>query len=74
MAKQVLDLRGVACPINFVKTKLKLEELELGDSLEVLLDRGEAVKNVPRSAKEEGHKILGLKLDGKHYRVLIEKK
>lgn len=73
MAKQVLDLRGVVCPINFVKTKLKLEELNQGDELEVLLDEGEPTKNVPRSVREEGHKILELKREREHYRVLIEK-
>src|SRR3989304_3201750 len=33
-----LDLRGVVCPINFVQTKLKLEEMELGQVLELILD------------------------------------
>ena len=53
-----LDLRGVICPINFVKTKLRLEELNAGEILEVNLDSGEPMANVPRSIKEEGHKII----------------
>lgn len=70
-----LDLRGVMCPINYVKTKLKLEELDKGDLLEILLDEGEPIKNVPRSAREDGNKILKLtKSDnGDFYSVLIEK-
>ena len=52
-----LDLSGVMCPMNFVKTKLQLEEMEAGQILEVILDDGEPVKNVPRSVKAEGHKI-----------------
>lgn len=68
-----LDLRGVVCPLNFVKTKLKLEELDTGDHLEVILDDGEPILNVPRSVKEEGHRILKVAQDGEHYRVLIEK-
>jgi len=48
-----LDLRGIICPMNFVKTKLKLEEMQSGQILEVILDDGEPVRNVPGSVKEE---------------------
>jgi tRNA 2-thiouridine synthesizing protein A len=69
-----LDLRGVVCPINFVKTKLKLEELGSGEILEIIIDAGEPMANVPRSIKEEGHKVIKVdKLDDKHFRLLIEK-
>ena len=68
-----LDLRGVICPVNFVKTKLKLEEMNIGEILEVLIDAGEPIANVPRSIKEEGHKIIKVeKIDG-YFRLLIEK-
>ena len=53
-----LDLSGVVCPLNFVKTKLQLELMQSGQVLEVIIDRGEPVKNVPRSVKSEGHQIL----------------
>lgn len=68
-----MDLRGEICPMNWVKTKLKLEELDPGEPLEVLLDEGEPIQNVPRSARSEGHKILNLKREGNYYRVLIER-
>lgn len=69
-----LDLKGVLCPINFVKTKLKLEEMEEGQILEVILDDGEPMRNVPRSVKEEGHKIVGIeKLPDDTYKLLIRK-
>lgn len=68
-----LDLRGVVCPINFVKTKLKLEEMDAGQVLEVILDAGEPIANVPRSIKEEGHKITRVDKVEDHFRLLIEK-
>lgn len=68
-----LDLRGVVCPINFVKTKLKLEEMESGHVLEVVIDAGEPMANVPRSIKEEGHKIIKVDKVDEHFRLLIEK-
>jgi len=39
----IINLRGAACPLNFVKAKLELEKLKIGDILEVLLDEGEPV-------------------------------
>ncbi len=68
-----LDLRGVMCPINFVKTKLKLETLEAGEVLELVLDSGEPIQNVPKSIKEEGHKILEVKKEGEHFRLKVQK-
>jgi len=52
-----LDLQGVVCPLNWVKAKLKLEELDAGDELTLLLDPGEPIESVPRSAEEDGHDV-----------------
>jgi TusA-related sulfurtransferase len=52
-----LDLTGVPCPMNWVRTRLALEELDPGDSLVVLLDDGEPLDSVPRSAREDGHDV-----------------
>ena len=68
-----LDLRGVICPYNFVKTKLKLESLEIGDQLRVLLDEGEPIRNVPQSITNEGHQILKQEKVDHHYLVVIQK-
>ena len=68
-----IDLRGVSCPTNFVKAKLALEMMESGESVQFLLDDGEAVKNVPRSLKAEGHKLLGLEETDGYYLLTLEK-
>ena len=69
-----LDLKGVSCPTNFVKTKLKLEEMQSGEVLEIIVDDGEPMQNVPRSIKEEGHKIIKLeKLPDGSFKLLIKK-
>ncbi|MCQ9208403.1 MAG: sulfurtransferase TusA family protein [Omnitrophica bacterium] len=69
-----LNLKGVSCPLNFVKTKLKLEEMQDKQILEVILDDGEPMKNVPRSIKEEGHKIIKVeKLPDGGFKLLIKK-
>jgi sulfite reductase (ferredoxin) len=72
----VYDLRGVMCPLNYVKTKLKLEMMDVGDRLEVWLDAGDPIKNVPMSLRNDGHKILAegpLDPEKKHFKVLVEK-
>lgn len=52
-----LDLRGTPCPINFVRTKLRLEKMAPGELLEVWLDSGEPIEQVPDSLAMEGYPI-----------------
>lgn len=68
-----LDLRRTVCPVNFVKTKLKLEEMQSGQILEVILDDGEPIRNVPRSVKEEGHQIIRVEKLKNAFKLLIKK-
>ncbi len=71
--KQSIDLLGVKCPFNYVKTKIKLETMAPGSVLEVLLDAGEPSENVPRSIKNDGHKVVSLKEENGHYKLTVEK-
>ena len=59
-----VDITDVVCPVTFVKTKVALEELDEGQILQVHLNDGEPVQNVPRSLKDEGHKVLKLSDNG----------
>ena len=52
-----LDLRGTPCPINFVRTKMKLEQMAAGELLQVWLDAGEPIDQVPDSLKMAGYTI-----------------
>jgi TusA-related sulfurtransferase len=69
-----LDLRGVICPYNFVKTKLKLETMEPGQVLAVILDEGDPIRNVPRSVTDDGHTVLSQEPHAHSYRVTIRKR
>lgn len=68
-----LDLRGVLCPMNYVKAKLALEPLAPGDLLEILLDAGEPMANVPRSLTDDGHRTLSAEQREGHFVVTVEK-
>ena len=70
----IIDLRGVGCPLNFVKAKLELEKLDTGAILGVLLDEGEPVRNVPASFVEQGQEVLEVKNSGDHFFVKVRRK
>ncbi len=57
MAEFDLDLRGVVCPMNFVKTRLFLDKIQEGDLVRVLLDGGEPVESVSTSVEQDGHNV-----------------
>ncbi len=59
-----VDVTEVVCAVPFVKTKVALEELDDGQILQVHINDGEPVQNVPRSIKEEGHEVLRLDDNG----------
>jgi sulfite reductase (ferredoxin) len=67
------DLRGVTCPLNFVKTKIELSSLKSGDLLEIWLDDGQPIENVPGSLRNEGHEILSANAVQDYWKVLVRK-
>jgi tRNA 2-thiouridine synthesizing protein A len=74
MADRELDIRGEVCPFTFVKSKLVLEQMELGQVLRVVLDYPPSVENVPKSMREEGQEVLAInKLDNNAWEILIRK-
>ena len=54
---RTLDITGLTCPMTWVKTKLELERMAPGEELAVRCREGEALENVPRSAREAGHAV-----------------
>lgn len=72
--EKIKDFRGVACPMNFVKTKIELSTLGAGSLLEIWLDDGQPIQNVPGSVRNEGHEILSLVQVDEYWKILIRKK
>ena len=67
MATHTLDITGLTCPMTWVRTKLELERMAVGDVLTVACAPGEALENVPRSAREAGH---GVEVEGTLVRIV----
>lgn len=72
--KRTKDLRGLICPMNFVKTKLELASMRSGELLEVWLDDGHPIENVPDSIRGEGHSVISQEPVENYWRVIIRKK
>ncbi len=73
-ADAFVDITDVVCPMTFVKAKVAIEGLEAGQTLEIHMNGGEPIQNVPRSMKDEGHTVLNVDAneDGT-YNVLVKK-
>ncbi len=73
-ADHTVDITGQVCPMTFVVAKAAMEELALGQVLEVVMADGEPARNVPRSFKDDGHQVLRLeKRDDGHYSLFVKK-
>ena len=53
-----IDITDVVCPVTYVKVKVELEDMEPGQVLSVRLNSGDALQNVPRSLKNDGHRVF----------------
>jgi tRNA 2-thiouridine synthesizing protein A len=62
-ADQELDITGEVCPMTFVRTRLALDRMAPGQLLLVRLRGEEPLRNVPRTAREQGHEVLSLETD-----------
>jgi TusA-related sulfurtransferase len=74
-----LDITSDVCPLTLVRTKLLIERMLPGETLELRLNAGEPLENVPAALREQGHRILhaaaegGVDSEGVH-RIYVEKR
>lgn len=70
---RVVDARGLGCPVNWAKAKATLEEIDVGDLLEVLVDDPRSERDLPAAAEAEGHVVVSVEATATWLRILIEK-
>lgn len=69
-----VNIKGLVCPITFVKAKLAIEDMSSGQVLEIILDYEEASRSIPRSMKEQGHEPLSVeKINATDWRLLVRR-
>lgn len=70
----ILDITREHCPMTLVRIKLRLAQMAGGDTLEVFLNEGEPLENIPHSLQTQGYKVLSVQhAKGGTYKVMIEK-
>lgn len=68
-----INLFGVKCPLNWARAKVRLEDLERGDILEVLIDDPKGRRDIPRAAEAEGCAIVHIDEVNGGWSIAIEK-
>lgn len=73
-ADKKLDIRGEVCPYTLVKSKLAIEDIEVGQVLEIILDYPEAADSIPKAMLNYGNSVLKVeKINPKEWVILIRK-
>ena len=71
---KTIDIRGQICPYTFVRSKLAIEKMNVGEVLEIILDHKQAIENVPKSMENEGQKVLKVEQTGeKEWHIYVRK-
>ncbi len=69
-----INIKGLICPYTFVKSKLAIEEMEVGQVLEIILDYPEASRSIPKSMEDHGHRVLKVeKINDTDWVILVRK-
>lgn len=71
---KTIDIRGLVCPYTFVRAKLAIEDMDVGEVLEIILDYEEASRSIPKSMEDHGQKALSVeKINDADWRLVIKK-
>lgn len=70
---KVLDCIGLYCPEPVFRTRLALDEIEVGEVLEVTADDPAAEEDIRRLVNRLGQEVVSFESDGGKIRFLIRK-
>ncbi len=70
---EALDLRGIKCPLNWARAKVKLEQMQRGEVLDLLIDDPRGVRDIPRAAEAEGYVLIEITEEETAWHLRIEK-
>jgi tRNA 2-thiouridine synthesizing protein A len=66
-----MDLRGVRCPLNWARAKVRLETMARGAELELILDDPKGARDIPRAAEAEGYAVIEVERRPQDWRLVI---
>lgn len=67
-----LDLRGVKCPLSWAHARVRIETLNRGDEIDLLVDEPQAARDIPKAAESAGHHLIAVAAEGGHWRITLE--
>lgn len=68
------DYRGVACPLNSIRARIELDRMLPGTVVDILLDEGSPIENVPGALTADGHRILNRFRHGRYWELRVERR
>jgi TusA-related sulfurtransferase len=71
--REEMVLRGVRCPLNWARAKVRLEEMSIGSRLRLVVDDPRAMRDIPRAAEAHGYAVLEVVALGDGWRIEIER-
>lgn len=69
----LLDLRGVKCPRNAACSRLVMAGAPQGHRMEIYLDEGSPIENVPQSLVADGHFVEKREKKGSFWSIIVVK-
>jgi tRNA 2-thiouridine synthesizing protein A len=70
--EELLDLRGIRCPLAWAKAKVHLETLVRGTRIALLIDDPRSLRDLPRAAEASGHHVLRIDDTTPPWRIVLE--
>ncbi|MGD0804906.1 MAG: sulfurtransferase TusA family protein [Candidatus Bathyarchaeia archaeon] len=74
MADMTLDCTSLFCPEPVFRTRMALDEIAAGQTIEVHADDPAAYEDLRRLAERLGDEVVSLKKDGDETIIVIKKK
>ena len=72
-ADKKLDCVGLYCPEPVFRTRMALDEMEVGQTLEIIADDLAAESDIQSLVKHTEQEIVSSKKEGKTIRIIIKK-
>lgn len=73
MADQLVDAKGLNCPLPILRAKKALKDVAVGGTLQVLATDPGAVKDFEAFCRATGNDLVELKVDGKIFSFVIKR-
>jgi len=72
LTRELLDVRGLLCPLPVIRTQNRVKTLQAGDVLEVTGTDPGILQDIPAWCRVNGHRVLETRRGEREYTVELE--